>query len=858
MISKSNDNKVKKSSPIGRHFTLCGKRSVTQRVYRRRCFCYNAKKIGRGDFKKMGVRSGIKKRCIYALPAAFMLAWLLCGCANTKSSEMTDAQTSVEESKTTKPEETVPVKQTEEDAEAFKKLEIKGYLTFGDTITVSGGPKDAEFVWKRSYVTFSGTSVSTPIKKTTEDILPENGREHKTTEEDEETFVSVCVKGDEEGEKYGSIELYISRLPVMYVYSKDYEYKSYRLDRMDRNLSDHHEVEMVLTGGERYKDKAVFYDGGAELKVRGNSTASRPKTPFKLKLSEKKDLLGLGGGIESKHWVLLANDIDHSLMRNKLLYDFSGDIGTEFYFSSENIALVYNGEYEGVYQLCEQRRIDEGRIDITDWEEIGEDIAASVAKYEAGDDKDAEKALKDKLDLAMHSDYEWLDTGKVTIDQGGKSITFDLRDDKYDAEPLPAPDGGYVAEMDFYSMDSTILPTIKTAYLQPLYISLPEIGDGSMSTVNAVKSFKKTEMYKNAVEMIQSFEYALHSPNLVFRNEDKKKKVTNPGSYNESAGWRSVTEDAEFVSDKYDGLHYSEIFDLDSLVTNFIFVEYAMNWDSMKNSFFFYKDNDELAKIGPQWDFDWCWGNVNMYGIYTSFPTKWHTTIEYFTNEKAYQSYQWNRLLIKDPFFLTRAYEKYQSIRPVIENMIKDGGLIDEYSKYLSKAGEANDRRWGFTYLSSKYYAFGSNPQNFENSVKSIKTFLEKRVEWLDANFSSVGKLTGALGYYREYDGIDSPMVLTEENKIKASVRVTDPLCKEVEFSLNGVNTQTAEVKDGMAACEFERKCLDDEGRINVLIAYEKDGDYLENEKLKPSANYEYIARSSYSLFDENGNKIDK
>ena len=278
----------------------------------------------------------------------------------------------------------------------------------------------------------------------------------------------------------------------------------------------------------------------------------------------------------------------------------------------------------------------------------------------------------------------------------------------------------------------------------------------------------------------------------------------------------------------------------------------------MKNSFFFYKDNDELAKIGPQWDFDWCWGNVNMYGIYTSFPTKWHTTIEYFTNEKAYQSYQWNRLLIKDPFFLTRAYEKYQSIRPVIENMIKDGGLIDEYSKYLSKAGEANDRRWGFTYLSSKYYAFGSDPQNFENSVKSIKTFLKKRVEWLDANFSSVGKLTGALGYYREYDGIDSPTVLTEENKIKASVTVTDPLCKEVEFSLNGVNTQTAEVKDGMAACEFERKCLDDEGRINVLIAYEKDGDYLENEKLKPSANYEYIARSSYSLFDENGNKIDK
>ena len=44
---------------------------------------------------------------------------------------------------------------------------------------------------------------------------------------------------------------------------------------------------------------------------------------------------------------------------------------------------------------------------------------------------------------------------------------------------------------------------------------------------------------------------------------------------------------------------------MDSLVNNFIFCEFAMNWDSMKNSFFLYKDIDGLAKIGPQWDFDW-------------------------------------------------------------------------------------------------------------------------------------------------------------------------------------------------------------------------------------------------------------
>ena len=64
------------------------------------------------------------------------------------------------------------------------------------------------------------------------------------------------------------------------------------------------------------------------------------------------------------------------------------------------------------------------------------------------------------------------------------------------------------------------------------------------------------------------------------------------------------------------------LFDMDSLVTNFLFDEYAMNWDSMKNSFFFYKKVDELAKFGPQWDYDWCWGNVNMFNIDTFFFKK--------------------------------------------------------------------------------------------------------------------------------------------------------------------------------------------------------------------------------------------
>ena len=105
---------------------------------------------------------------------------------------------------------------------------------------------------------------------------------------------------------------------------------------------------------------------------------------------------------------------------------------------------------------------------------------------------------------------------------------------------------------------------------------------------------------------------------------------------------------------------------MDSLVNNFIFCEFAMNWDSMKNSFFLYKDIDGLAKIGPQWDFDWAWGNRNMYWINTWYPTSWHTTENAFTVEQYYQTVQWNRMLIRDPYFLTLAYEKWHQIRGTV------------------------------------------------------------------------------------------------------------------------------------------------------------------------------------------------
>ena len=58
-----------------------------------------------------------------------------------------------------------------------------------------------------------------------------------------------------------------------------------------------------------------------EIRGRGNySWTSLPKKSYKMKLSEKQSLLGLGEG-KSKKWVLLANMCDQSMLRNYLAID---------------------------------------------------------------------------------------------------------------------------------------------------------------------------------------------------------------------------------------------------------------------------------------------------------------------------------------------------------------------------------------------------------------------------------------------------------------------------------------------------------------------------------------------------------
>ena len=71
---------------------------------------------------------------------------------------------------------------------------------------------------------------------------------------------------------------------------------------------------------------------------------------------------------KNKHWVLLANYYDNSLLRNKITYWLGSQLNMPFTPKSEPVDVVMNGDYYGSYFLCEHVRVGETRVNIDDLE----------------------------------------------------------------------------------------------------------------------------------------------------------------------------------------------------------------------------------------------------------------------------------------------------------------------------------------------------------------------------------------------------------------------------------------------------------------------------------------------------------
>lgn len=123
-------------------------------------------------------------------------------------------------------------------------------------------------------------------------------------------------------------------------------------------------------------DKGVWTsdDEPVEVRGRGNSTWGLPKKPYRIKFPVKFSPVGLDHA-KAKSWVILAHDMDKSLLRNHLAFEISrilfnanenyhNEGAVMFTPSSQFVNVYMNDDYHGVYQMSDQMEVAKGRIDI--------------------------------------------------------------------------------------------------------------------------------------------------------------------------------------------------------------------------------------------------------------------------------------------------------------------------------------------------------------------------------------------------------------------------------------------------------------------------------------------------------------
>lgn len=110
-------------------------------------------------------------------------------------------------------------------------------------------------------------------------------------------------------------------------------------------------------------DGSLHYNGSLEsVKGRGNATwDDKEKKPYNIKLRTQADLLEMG---QAQQWVLLANVYDDSHIRNKIVYETAERLGLAYSPQCRWVELYLNGEYAGLYLLCEKNEIHASRVAI--------------------------------------------------------------------------------------------------------------------------------------------------------------------------------------------------------------------------------------------------------------------------------------------------------------------------------------------------------------------------------------------------------------------------------------------------------------------------------------------------------------
>lgn len=177
--------------------------------------------------------------------------------------------------------------------------------------------------------------------------------------------------------------------------------------------------------------------------------------------------------------------------------------------------------------------------------------------------------------------------------------------------------------------------------------------------------------------------------------------------------------------------HFSEYFDMESLVNYYILLELSENSDGGISSTFFYKDLNGKLCSGPIWDNDSAFGNIGIISnILVTDPSQWVINKgNYIFNRTCDEGSDFPTIfnrLFKHEYFRNKVNQRWAELRHIFTKQ-KVTQIINNIYKKITNSLVMNGSRW-----------YGVTDKTIFDFITNITTEnLKTRIEYLDIGFSN-------------------------------------------------------------------------------------------------------------------------
>ena len=192
-----------------------------------------------------------------------------------------------------------------------------------------------------------------------------------------------------------------------------------------------------------------------------------------------------------------------------------------------------------------------------------------------------------------------------------------------------------------------------------------------------------------------------------------------------------ISEDFESIENGY-----SQFIDLDSFIDFFILNEFSKNPDGFRLSTYLHKEKGGKLKMGPIWDFNLAFGNVNYCD--GDSPYGWaHRFNDICSGDNWQVPFWWNRFL-DDPEYVSLLKERWAILRSEILSSDTVSGRLRELQDNL-KGSSAIDKNFGKWLILGKYiWPNKFIGDSYDSEINYLEEWINERFDWLDQNINEL------------------------------------------------------------------------------------------------------------------------